>query len=263
MARKLHRIVTPIADGTVKVSGNFGPLENVCYLIFEKAKGNIRDEVVQFAEFDLAWCLRSLHNSAVGLQQLHSIGIAHQDIKPSNILVFTDNGSKISDLGCASELSVLSPRDGFPIPGDTGYAPPELFYNINTQRSFSERCIADIFLLGSLFFFYFAKCSATQAIHSKIKGFKGVNFTNNDFINDLPYIRQAFQEAIIDLESQIRPFAGTLTPSIIQLVSELCEPDPQRRGDPLKIGTSMSQHDLERFISAINLLAMKAEFNLK
>ena len=33
---RLRRIVTPIDDGTVFVSEKFGPLGNVCYLIFEK-----------------------------------------------------------------------------------------------------------------------------------------------------------------------------------------------------------------------------------
>jgi len=262
--RKLDRVVTPLADGTVKVPGNFGPLENVCYLIFEKAKGDIRDIVAQFAAFDLAWCLRSLHNSAVGLMQLHSTGIAHQDLKPSNVLVFSDLGSKIADLGRASDSSVSSPTDGHQIPGDMGYASPEQFYDIQKQRTFPERCLADHYLLGSLFFFYFAKCSATQAINAKIRGFTGINFTNTDFNNDLPYIRQAFQEAMLDLEAQIQPLAGALTPSIMALVSQLCEPDPKRRGDPKNIDSLslVPQHSLERFVSAFNILASKAELNI-
>jgi serine/threonine protein kinase len=260
--RRLDRVVTPLADGTVKAPGNFGLLENVCYLIFDKAKGDIRDEVAQFAAFDLAWCLRSLHNSAVGLQQLHSTGIAHQDLKPSNVLVFHDFGFKIADLGRASDSSVSSPSDGCQIPGDIGYAPPEQFYNVQTQRTFPERCIGDLYLLGSLFFFYFANCSTTQAIGAKIRGFTGINFTNTDFDNDLPYIRHAFQEALLDLEAQIRPLAGALTPSIMELVFQLCEPDPKRRGHRRNIGSLVPQHSLERFISALDLLAHKAELKM-
>ena len=75
--RKLDRIVASLADGIVKVPGNFGPLENVCYLIFEHGEGTLRNAVAQFTKFDLAWCLRSLHHTSVGLRQLHSAGIAH------------------------------------------------------------------------------------------------------------------------------------------------------------------------------------------
>lgn len=150
--RKLNRVVTPLADGTVTVPGNFGPLGNVCYLIFENAKGNVRDEVAQFVAFDLAWCLRSIHHTAVGLQQLHSAGIAHQDLKPSNVLVFHDVGSKIADLGRSSDVSVQSPMDSYQIPGDVAYAPPEQFYPLGTPRNFSDRCLADLYLLGRIFF---------------------------------------------------------------------------------------------------------------
>ena len=261
--RKLNRIVIPLADGVVTVPGNFGPLANVCYLIFEKAKGSIRDEVVLSNTLDLAWCLRSLHHTSVGLRQLHSIGVAHQDVKPSNILFFPPDGSKISDLGRASDSSAISPSDSFQIPGDVGYAPPEQFYALSSPRSFSDRCLADLYLLGSIIFFYFGSCSATQAIQSKIKGFKGINFTNTDFSNDLPHIRQAFQEALLDLEVLIHPISGQLTPGIIQIVSQLCEPDPSRRGDPKTIGTLTSQYSLERYVSRLNILARKAEFHLK
>jgi eukaryotic-like serine/threonine-protein kinase len=138
----------------------------------------------------------------------------------------------------------------------------DLFYDPRTKRTFPERCLADIYLLGSLFFFYFAQCSATQAINAKIKGFTGINFTNVDFENDLPYIRLAFQEALLDLESEIQPLASKLTPSIIELVSHLCEPDPKLRGDPKNIGSRVPQYSLERFISRFNLLAQKAEYNI-
>jgi serine/threonine protein kinase len=38
--------------------------------------------------FDLAYRMRVLHNTAKGLNQLHVSQIAHQDIKPSNVVTF-------------------------------------------------------------------------------------------------------------------------------------------------------------------------------
>ena len=66
------------------------------YIVFELASGDIRAEIERLPNFDLAWCLRSLHNATVGVQQLHSKDIAHQDIKPSNVLVFGMDGSKLA-----------------------------------------------------------------------------------------------------------------------------------------------------------------------
>jgi len=185
-----------------------------------------------------------------------------QDLKPSNVLVFELEGSKVADLACASTLHLQSPTDGYQIPGDIGYAPPEHFYGLQSNREFSDRCLADLYLLGSLFFFYFGHCSATQAIQAKIRGFKGINFTNASFTTDLPYIRQAFSEALLDLETRIEAVAGNLTSQIVETVSQLCEPDPARRGDPKNIGTLVPQHNMERFVSQINLLASKAELHI-
>ena len=39
-----------------------------------------------------------------GLEYLHSQGIIHKDIKPSNLLLTTDGTLKISDLGVAEVL---------------------------------------------------------------------------------------------------------------------------------------------------------------
>jgi hypothetical protein len=117
--------------------------------------------------------------------------------------------------------------------------------------------------LGSLFFFYFADCSSTGAIEAKLKGLKGINFTGNDFRADLPYFRQAFQEVLLDLEIELEKLADGLTPGIIEMVSELCEPDPNRRGNPKNIGTSRPQHSLERYVSRLNLLARRTELSLQ
>lgn len=100
--RRLDRVITPILDGSLTVEG-FGDFSLVHYLIFEMASGDIRKVIGDFKAFELHWCLQSLHNVAVGLQQLHSSGIAHQDIKPSNVLVMNDKSSKIGDLGRASD----------------------------------------------------------------------------------------------------------------------------------------------------------------
>ena len=51
--------------------------------------------------------------------------------------------------------------------------------------------------------------------------------------NDLPYIRQAFHEVLVDLDIQPRTIAGKLTPNIFEIVTQLCEPDPAELGEPI------------------------------
>ena len=47
---------------------------------------------------DYAWKSKSLHDIAVGIEQLHSMQVIHQNLKPSNIFQF-EKESKISDIG--------------------------------------------------------------------------------------------------------------------------------------------------------------------
>lgn len=52
-----------------------------------------------------------MHQITAALRQLHGSGIAHQDIKPSNILFFQDDHTKLADLGRASDRHGGSPHD--------------------------------------------------------------------------------------------------------------------------------------------------------
>jgi len=124
--RRLSRVVTVLADGMVRVSDSLDGI--VQYLIFEQANGDARTLMDSGQQFDTTLKLSSLPHVATGLRQLHGLEIAHQDVKPSNVLVFPD-GSKVGDLGCASRKGNANPRDDFPVVGDTAYAPPELLYN--------------------------------------------------------------------------------------------------------------------------------------
>lgn len=46
--------------------------------------------------------VRAIREAALGLAHLHQHGIAHRDVKPSNILIAHDGRTVVSDLGCAT-----------------------------------------------------------------------------------------------------------------------------------------------------------------
>lgn len=66
----------------------------------------------------------------------------------------------------------------------------------------------------------------------------------------------------MDLEAQLRPTVGKLNSDMSEIITQLCEPDPTRRGDPQTIGTVTPQHSLERYVARLDLLARKAELDL-
>ena len=252
---KLSRVITPLLDGSLTVQG-FGDFSLVHYLIFEMASGDIRKIINDFKTFDLHWCLQSLHNVAVGLQQLHMNGIAHQDVKPSNVLVMADKQSKIGDLGRASDQQKSSANDGFRVPGDTGYAPIDLYYKDSGIEGFDKRFLADMYLLGSLFFFHFTGVSATHLLRAKLNG---VRLANTAFKVDLPHLQHAFEEAMTDLRCQVSAHASDFTDEIFVMVRELCDPDPSKRGDPKWSGSVVPRYDLQRYISRLDLMCKKIE----
>jgi len=257
--RKLSRVLTPITDGKVNIPG-FGNWGTVHYLIFELAKGDIRNVQKDFEKLDLLWCLRSLHHVAVGLNQLHRINVAHQDLKPSNILVMGQEGTKITDLGRSSDQSQPSPWDGVSVAGDQGYAPLDLYYGDTGVDGFKKRLMSDLYLLGSLFFFHFSGVSAVQALRSRLRGTKLVG---KSFREDLPYLQNAFEENLIDLKPEVEKAAGKLTEPIMQMVRQLCDPDPMKRGDPKWKGTIVPQYDLQRYVSSLYLLCERTEMELR
>jgi len=257
--RKLNRVLTPITDGNVNIPG-FGDWGIVHYLIFELAKGDIRNIQGDFEELDLRWCLRSLHHVAVGLNQLHRIHVAHQDLKPSNILVMGQDGTKITDLGRSSDQNQPSPFDAASVAGDQGYAPLDLYYGDTGVAGFEKRLLSDLYLLGSLFFFHFSGVSAVHALRSKLRG---TNLVGRSFREDLPYLQNAFEETLTDFKPQVEKLAGKLAAPIMEMARQLCDPDPTRRGDPKWKGTAVPRYDLQRYISGLYLLCEKAEMGLR
>jgi serine/threonine protein kinase len=153
----LKRVVHAIDHGTIQTDPN-SPFSKVEYLIFELADGDIRAHLDAQQDFDVAFALRTLHEVATGLEQLHRAHMAHQDLKPSNVLVFEkNNGSKIADFGRAWSQDLPAPHDNLPVAGDRGYAPPELIYGEVAIEVTRRRYGCDAYHLGSLVVFLFTR----------------------------------------------------------------------------------------------------------
>lgn len=253
--RKLSRILTPICDGQIVVEG-FGDWGLVHYLIFELAKGDIRNVQQDLKTIDLLWCLNSLHDAAVGLKQLHQSQVAHQDIKPSNVLVMDIDGSKLTDLGRASDQNQHCPWDNAQVAGDGGYAPIDLYYKDTGVDGFEKRILTDIYLLGSLFFFHFSGVSAVHAIRSKLQG---MPLSGTSFQVDLPYLQDAFEKTLSDFQTDVEHVAGKLSEPIVLMARQLCDPDPTKRGDPKWKGSIVPRYDLQRYISSLDAVSKRLE----
>lgn len=152
------RVVLSVGDGQFQRPGYAFP--TVSYLIFEIAEGDIREALDLDPAITFASKLRWLHHSATGLRQLHQRGVAHQDVKPSNVLVFApdDQGEvsgKIGDLGRATDPARPMWHDTLPIAADSTYAPPEQLYGATPIEFGPRRLACDVYQLGSVAAFMF------------------------------------------------------------------------------------------------------------
>lgn len=241
--------------------------ENIAYLILELAGRDLREQVMAILDsrLDLAFRLRVLHQTSVGLSQLHWARIAHQDLKPSNVLVFPDKRVKVGDLGHAQNRDLPHPDASRNFGGDPAYAPPELLYGSVSADDWEEsRLGADLYHLGSLAVFLFTGAGATPLLDKYLRPEHNWKEWKGSYRDVLPYIRQATETLLEErfINSSLLPEDNL--DDFISLVRCLIEPDPARRGHPLNLaGRSGGKYGLQRFVSAFNLLATKAEWALR
>ena len=262
---KMDRVVIALASGSIKTGDNLQDLAP--YLIFDLADGDVRRRLQKVSERHtrVAWWMRSLHHTAIGLSQLHSRKVSHQDIKPSNILSFEETtGFKIADLGRAQVDTLTGPHSGMVFSGDPHYAPLEILYGGHRLDATLLRTTSDLYMLGSMIFFFALGFGLTQIILSELRpeqrpypfgGWTGTYgqispLLQSQFTDQL----QALTDAVSDL-----PIGGEL----VKAATELCNPNPANRGHPLSHASGGNGYSLERYISLFDALAKKSDIEAK
>jgi serine/threonine protein kinase len=268
----LSKVVLSVSNGALNIPD--APLGRILYLVFELAEGDVRKFARRPNEFETIWSLRALHHVAVGIGQLHKTGIFHQDIKPSNVLVFKSGTlSKLADLGRAYAAGLPAPHDFLDLPGAPQYAPPEQFYGFDWGDRTSGRAAADLYLLGSLLFFFFVGIMFTPAWLSKLRPEHSPRLASptdegwaGKYVDVLPFLSDAFASARNDFAVRVMALFAPLNlraegEELVALLGYLTDPDPRKRGHP---GTRADKHseplDLARFISALDRIGKRSEW---
>jgi len=232
----------------------------VPYLIFDLAEGDVRKTLHFSTELDYAWRFKSLHDIAVGLKQLHTIEVSHQDLKPSNILVF-DAESKLGDLGRSICKDMDGPYSKRAFTGDFTYAPPEIWYRY-FERDWNKRVFAtDCYMLGSLVVFYFSGISMSALLRKHIPDNFAFERWRGEFNEIVPYLENGFANAVIEFESNIS--RTDIKSELKQLVEYLCNPFPDKRGHPKNVTLRGSNYSMERFVTILDVLKRKAQIRVK
>lgn len=257
-ARRMDRVIAPIDNGEVLVDDSV--LGRVSYIIFESADRDIRAQLAEAAaRFDVTCKLRALHHIATGLHQLHGEGIAHQDVKPSNVLQFGPI-SKVADLGCASQRGAVGPMDNEACAGTRSYAPPELRYDYILPDFNVRRFGCDAYLLGSMVVFFFSALSMSASIFANLHPDHRPGAWGSDYPSVLPYVREAFGTAVDSFGTHVE--GPVLRRHLVRIVRELCDPDPALRGHPANRIGHMNRLSLERYVGELSTLALRSHIGV-
>lgn len=227
------------------------------FLVFEKADGNVREYIKFQDEIDLAWKLNSLHDVATGIEQLHSVQVIHQDLKPSNILQFKHE-SKISDLGRSKTYTQDGLYDKMMISGDRAYAPLEIypqFAFLQPTEWLDMNLAMDSYELGNLMTFYFSGLNMTAMLVDKMKKIGMSTSTTNEEMKS--YLDVCFEQSVEEVKNCIE--FEEFKEDIRLMIFQLCNPDPNKRGDPKTIRERGSNYALRRYITKLELLKRRAE----
>lgn len=226
----------------------------VPYLVFEMADSSLKKKVVTENPPSLSWKLEVFHGALVGLSQLHAVKIAHQDLKPSNILIFGEAHSKIADLGNATMMGNESPHEN----GDWSHAPIELFYGHRSPSWETRRYGADFFMMGGILSYLISQTNFLSLLNCHLEPSHRFDRYRGSYEMVLPYLEASFS---ISLKTVLQDVPEYLRKDIESILKELCHPDPDKRGSRNFLNKSYPQFSLQPYISKVNRLSKLAGMN--
>jgi eukaryotic-like serine/threonine-protein kinase len=261
----MRRVVLALESSTV--ADPIYPMSLLSYIIFEPAIGDLRVVLpLDFVAEDLSLRFGILHDAVVGIAELHQAKIAHQDIKPSNILAVENAAGrmpptgKIADLGRAIVAGNPHRFDGLLFPGDRGYAPPEYLYDFVPAAYDPRRRGTDLYQIGSLVAFVLSGVTMSALLYAELDPSFRWDVWSGDYADVEPVLREATDRAI---EQVVAPLPTWAQPKVTELLVHLCDPDPARRNGMNGSQIHVSNYSLGRVISLLDRLQKQAALNTR
>jgi serine/threonine protein kinase len=250
--KNMTKVVVPLSAGEISLPNQMPPLDEVYFIVFERAETDLRQAFLNSAPDTWYNFFRAIKHTCLGLEQLHRAEIAHQDIKPSNILNFEHGISKIADLGRVIDAKGDSPFSSLHFAGDPNYAPVEIALNVKIT-DFNERYLADLNAVGSLMYQTFMGVHITGALMGEAllisPAIKRMSYNHS-----LPILETAFYTLMDrlyrDCESR---FDKEIAEAVVATLVEMCHPDYRKRGAPKMLSTKL-RANIRRYTSKVNCI---------
>lgn len=263
---RMRQVVTILGHGDVKIDRKpEDHMPRVAYLILELADGgDVRSHVAKISSDDYAKKFSYLKDVLLGIGQLHSEGISHQDLKPSNVMVFSLAGAKIGDLGRAAVQGYgNSAFEHSSVAGDFSYAPPEQLYGSVPTEWIDRRQRADLYQFGSLVAFLLFGVTVNTIVKELLPPAVGPKHWfpseggSSSYAQALPYQEAAFFEGLQNIKEALPAWAAD---KVIGLITQCSHPDYTKRGAKQILGKGDQLGlGLNRFVSALENLRTEAK----
>ena len=265
--RRLSRLIRLISWEYVNQHPAKDPMHQVMCLIMETGEGDIRRQITRIGALPTSVCLHVLEDTALAIGQLHRIGIAHQDVKPSNVISMTDlsnaalNLFKVADLGRIVRKGMAGPYDTQMWPGDLHYAPPERWYGFTPSQWVDVREASDAYMLGSLACFLFCGVTMQSLLIHEVPPTMAPDAWAGGYTESLLQVLRSLQYSII-AKTVAPAISDTVRDGVISIIKELVEPDPLKRGDK-RARQQIGSPGLDRFRPRIRQLRLQAAIDEK
>lgn len=244
----LSKVVIPKEAGQITNPLHPTPLNNVYYIIFELADSDMRQSFIDSLNINWHAFFKAMQHICMGLEQLHFAGIAHQDIKPSNILHFKQMESKIADLGRVVDAGGRSPYLSLRFPGDQTYAPIEIKCGVS-YKSFQDRYLTDIYSVGSLIYQSIMGVGLTPSLSGEaLLLHSGIFSVSYD--DALPTFLTAYSTLLARFYAECCNLIkdDDIALEVVNVVKEMCHPDYNKRGAP-KVKSRPYKINMRRYSS--------------
>jgi serine/threonine protein kinase len=226
---RLNRVVRLMEAGNLDRGESFNPIQrHVPFIVFELADGDIRSSIDISKKIPNSWRFFVLHQTTLGLLQLHGSQIAHQDLKPSNVLRFGDGELKLGDLGRSTHRGRPAPHDGLSRPGHINYAPFEQRYNYTVPTEWAQRRISsDVFQLGTLLTYTFTSVVLPSHVLGTIDQNYHPDNWGGTYADVMPFLQAHLVSTVNDIS---RDLPDPFREELMQMILDLCHVDPLKRG---------------------------------
>lgn len=249
--RGLRGVNRLLASGVLRRAGS---VER--YLVLEAARCDLRGVLTRSVADggDAALALGAVADVARALAGLHRAGMAHQDVKPSNVLILPRGRAVLGDMGRAA-ADFPAPHDRFGIVGDKACAPPEQLYGAFPEHWFVRAVACDAYLLGGLLCWAVCGRQASVLLHEEILAEHHWSNWKGTYAEILPKVRTALHRVIRRVAAGARRRLGASGADALgQVLAELCEPDPELRARPLGWRSRVRVIDVKPYAARIAAL---------